>query len=211
MRSIMGLIAAGVMVTSAAASVMGQKNSAADVAARMSGTWTINWELTPTGRSAGRAAATRPRGGGTEGVRFQRAPTYPQGVRANPTNTEPTPAGAADMTPAELAESRGMRQIQQVASTITIEATPARVSIADERGDQTCASDGKADKVRMFGVYWDVKCRWDKDRFRQEFSTARNKLVRTWSFDETGHLVLKAKVEGIAQNAPETTTVYNRL
>lgn len=211
MRTIIGFVAAGVMIASASMPVVGQKISAADVATRMTGTWTVNWELTPAATGPGRSGARSRSGGVTSGALFQRAPTYPQGVRANPTNTEPTPAGAADMTPMELAEWRGMRQMQQIAPTITITATAEHVSIDDERGQQTCASDGKTDKVRTFGVYMDVKCKWDKDRLRQEFSTTRSKLTRTWSFDEADHLVLKAKVEGIGQSSPETTTVYNRL
>jgi hypothetical protein len=211
MRTVIGFVAAGVIAASASMSGLGQKIPAADVATRMSGTWTINRELTPTFAAPGRSSVPRPRGGGvTQGALFQRAPTYPQGVRANPTNTEPTPSGVADMTPAELAEWRGMRQIQQVAPTIAIAATADHVSIGDDRGEQSCRSDGKTDRVRMFGVYMDVKCKWDKDRLRQEFSTTRSKLARTWSLDEAGHLVLKAMVEGIAQNSPETTTVYNR-
>lgn len=209
MRTVVGIITAGVMVASTPASAIGQKASAADVAVRMSGTWTINWELTKTFTGSGRASGKRPRGS-LQRTRFQRAPTYPQGIRPNPTNTEPTPSGVADMTPAELAEMRAMRQMQQVPPTITIAATAERVSIEDDRGEQTCASDGRTDKVRTFGIYVDVKCKWDKDRFRQEFSTARSKLIRSWSVDEEGHLVLKARVESIAQNVPETTTVYNR-
>ena len=208
MRTVVGLITAGVMAASMP--LRGQKVPAADVAARMSGTWTINRELTPNVVGPGRAGPARPRRGGGTGGLLQRAPTYPQGVRANPTNTEPTPDGVDDMTPSELAESRGVREIRQVVPTIRITATTERVSIEDERGEQSCASDGKTDKVRIFGVYMDVKCKWDEDRLRQEFSTTRNKLTRTWSLDAGGHLVLKAKLEGIGQTSPETTTVYNR-
>jgi hypothetical protein len=62
----------------------------------------------------------------------------------------------------------------------------------------------------MYDVSVGVKCRWDKDRLRQEFSTTRSKLIRVWGLDENGRLVLKGKLEGIGQNSPEATAVFDR-
>jgi hypothetical protein len=215
MRSPIGIVAAGVMITAASTLASGQKTSAADVATRMSGTWTINWTLTPA-LGGGRMIAPSGRGGSTPAARLQRGsaspptPTLPPGFRSNPTNTEPTPGGGSDLTPAERAERIAMRRIQEIVPALVMTATADTVTIEDEHGEQSCASNGKTDKVRTFSVYVDVTCKWDKDRLRQEYSTTRSKFIRTWSLDTAGHLVLKAKVEGLNQNTPEMTAVYDR-
>ena len=210
MRTMIRLLAAGVLMMTATMPVLGQKISPADVAQRITGTWTIDWALTPSVGGPGRGGR---RGGGVMPVVLmqQRGTNpYPQGVRANPTNTEPTSSKASDLTPAELAERSAVWQLEQVQPAVTITASPEEVTIGDERGDATCAVNGRSDKIRTFGTYMDVKCKWDKDQLRQEFSTARTKLIRVWTVDATGHLVLKAKREGIDQNSPETTLVYDR-
>lgn len=189
--------------------VFGQKTSSADVAKRMSGTWTINRDLSSTFGGADGSGRGRSRGGGgAHDALFQQR--LPAGFRANPTNTEPTPEGAGDLTPAALAERTAMRQVEEIALTLTITATADRVSIEDERAEETCAIDGKTDKVRTFGVYMDVRCKWEKDRLRQEFSTTRGKLTRVWSVDDNGRLVLKATLEGLDRTTPDATAVYDR-
>lgn len=207
MRVLVTVAAAGAMTLAASMPAAGQKNAAADVARRMSGTWTLNRELSPALGAAGRAG--RGRGGTPPGVLFQRG-GFPQGVRANPTNTEPTPSGAGDLTPAELAERMAMRQIQQIPPTIVIAATADHVSIEDEYGEQSCAIDGRTDKVRTFRVYMDVKCKWDKNRLRQEYATTRSKLIRVWRVRDDDRLVLTAKIEGINQNTPEAVAIFDR-
>lgn len=211
MRNAIGIGAAGVMIA-ASTLVAGQKTSTGDVAKAMSGTWTVNLALTraPAG---GRRSVHGRSDPVPDGARFQRGtttPTMPQGVRANPTNTEPTPDEGADLTPPERADRMAMRRLQEMAPVVTLTAAADRVTVEDERGEQSCASNGKGEKVATFGVYMQVTCKWDKDRLRQEYSTTRNRFVRTWSLDGAGHLVLKANMEGLNQNTPETTTIYDR-
>ena len=203
MRTMIRLLAAGALISTATIPVIGQKMSPADLAQRLSGTWLLDWNLT-------RSLAGR--GGVRPAALLQQRVTnpYPQGVRANPTNTEPTPSKADDLTPAERAERNAVWQLEQVQPTISITATADQITITDERGDADCAVNGKTDKVRTFGLYMDVKCKWDKDQLRQEFSLTRSKLIRVWSIDGSGHLLLKLKREGIDQESPEVTTVYDR-
>ena len=207
MRIGIRLLAAGALVFTGTIPALGQKPSPADLAARLSGTWTLNRSLTHS-LSPGRGR----RGGGVNAVSFQQRGNnpYPQGVRANPTNTEPTSAKPADMTPAELAERTALAQLEQLMPTVTITATADQVTIAEERAEAGCTTDGKSERVRTFGIYMDLKCKWDKDQLRQTFSTARNKLTRVWSVDGSDHLVLKVKREGVSQNSVEATTVYDR-
>lgn len=195
----------GVMLLAVTIPAAGQKVAVADVARQMSGTWTINRALSPTlapGRSGGRSGGPAY---AIAGVPFQR------GGRGGGGGGEATPSSSADLTPEELAERNAMRQIQQIAAKVTIAASPESFSIRDERGEQTCAATGKSEKSRMFDVSVGVKCRWDKDKLRQEFATTRSKLIRTWGVDDAGHLVLTGKLEGIGQNTPEATAVFDRV
>lgn len=206
MQGIIRLGVGGAMLVAATIPTAGQKTSVADVAKQMSGTWTINRALSPA-FAPGRSSGGRSGGGAAyavTGITFQR------GGRGGGGGGDALPSSSADLTPEELAERTAMRQIQQIAAKVTIAATAERFSLTDERGEQTCAATGKSEKTRMFDVAVGVKCRWDKDRLRQEYSTTRSKLIRTWGLDETGRLVLKGKLEGIGQNTPEATAVFDR-
>ena len=206
MRTVIRLAATGVMVAAVTMPVVGQKTDVADVAKRLSGTWVINRALSPAfaparggGRSRGGAAYA------IAGMPFQRGGRGGGGIGG-----DAGPASSADLTPEELAERNAMQQIRQIAPKLTIAATAERVTITDERGEHTCTVNGKNEKSQMYDVSVGVKCRWDKDKLRQEFATTRSKLVRTWGLDDNGHLVLKAKLEGIGQNTPEATAVFDR-
>jgi hypothetical protein len=202
----MRIAAAAAIVAAAAIPAAGQKPSVGDVASQLSGTWIMNRALSPAftpGRSNGG------RGGGTAyavaGTSFQRG-----GRGSSGGGGDALPSSSADLTPEELADRTAIRQMQQVAAKIMIAATAERFSLTDERGEQACTVTGKNEKTQMFGVAVGVKCRWDKDKLRQEFSTTRSKLIRTWGLDDSGRLVLKGKVEGIGQNSPEATAVFDR-
>ena len=212
MRSIFGLAAAGMMILAASMPVRGAKSSANDLAAKkITGTWALNKGLSPAFDTIGRGRGGRGGGLFQQGSAVVPQPRYPQGVKANPVNTEPTDATLADLTPTERAEVIALRQIGHALSTIRIEATPLHVMFSDERGDSECDINGKTEKVRMFGAVLGVKCRWDKTALRQEFSTTRTKLTRTWMVDDREMLVMKAKVEGLDQNSSEATAVFDRV
>jgi hypothetical protein len=196
------LIATGLAVMAAAAPAIGQKLSPADLAARLTGTWTVNPSLSPSLAPRGRSGRT---GGASYGIRpvmFQRGGGGGGGGAA--------PSGQADLTPAELAEQAAMRQLRQIAPEITIKATAESVSFVDARGEQTCAANGKGAKLTVSEAPVTMKCKWDKDGLRQEFSTTRSSLIRTWAIDDSDHLVLKARYEGLAQNTPEAVAVFDR-
>jgi hypothetical protein len=212
MRSIVGLaLVAGVFVAGSMP-VHADKIPVAELAKKLSGMWAFNQDLSPEfsrpgSRGGGGAVHFQTRGAS----RFQTVERYPQGVRANPTNTEPTSSKADDLTPAERAESAALFQVAEIPPMFTVAATPSQVSFSDDRGDWSCDINGKTTKVRLFGTYLDVKCRWDKDWLRQEISTARTKLVRSWTVDERELLVLKTKVESFTQNTREATAYFDRV
>lgn len=192
------LIGTALALVAATATVAGQKLSPADLATRLSGTWTINRSLSP-------ALAPRGRGGAAFAIRpalFQRGGGG--GGGADPSQ------GATDLTPAEQAELAAMRLLRQIAPEITIKATAESVSFADVQGEQTCGTNGKGTKITVADAPVTMKCKWDKELLRQELSTTRSSLIRTWGVDESGRMVLKARYEGIAQNTPEAVAVFDR-
>jgi hypothetical protein len=179
-----------------------QKAGPADVAARLTGTWTINRALSPALKGPGRGGAGR--GGSAYALGAAAAQRGGRGGGASDT----TPSSAADLTPAELAERQAIQQVEQIAPSITIKASAESASIVDQRGELTCAVNDKNAKVETFGAPLALKCRWDKQQLRQEFSATRSKLVRTWEVNDSDHLVLKIRIEGVS--AGEATAVFDR-
>ncbi|HEY2432387.1 MAG TPA: hypothetical protein VGI12_06905 [Vicinamibacterales bacterium] len=195
---------AGALIVAAAAPMAGQKTSVADVAKQMSGAWTIDLALSPA------FAPARGNGGRRGGAAFAiSASPLQRGGRGGGGGGD-TPSSNDDLTPAELAERGVMMQLRQIAPRITIAATAETFSITDERGQQTCDLNDKGQKVQMSDVAVTAKCHWDKDKLRQEFSATRSKLIRVWNLDEAGRLVMKGKLEGMNQNTPEATAVFQR-
>ena len=181
-----------------------QKTASSDTAERMSGSWTINRDLSPLFKPSGRS------GGRSGGAAYAIGGFVPQRGRGNGPGSEPTPSAAGDLTPAERAEQSAMHQIEQIAPALTIKATAGSFSLADQQGEQTCAIDDKSAKVSLFGATVSVKCRWNKQALQQEFSTTRSKVTRSWSVDDSGRLVVKTRIEGINQRVVEAAAVYDR-
>jgi hypothetical protein len=197
------LTAAALTAMAAVTPLDAQKLPPADLAARLSGTWTINPSLSPS-------LAPRGRSGRTGGPQFAMRPAlFQRGGRGGGGGGD-TPSSGADLTPAEQAEQVAMRQLRQIAPEITITATPESVSFVDVRGEQACGTNGKGIKLTIADAPVTMKCKWDKELLRQEFATTRTSLIRTWSLDDAGHLVLKARYEGLTQNTPEAVAVFDR-
>jgi hypothetical protein len=194
-------LALGVMTVGGGLSA--QKASPADLAAKLSGTWTINQELSPGfAAPAGRGR----RGGGSAlfaiaGIAGQRRGSLPGGGDAN---------GPADLTPEEMAGMQAMRELQQIAPTITIKATAETVTFADARGEQAYPINDKNTTIDVGAAKITAKNKWDKATLRQEFSNSKSKLIRTWEVDENKRLVLKAKLESMTLMSTEVKAVFDR-
>lgn len=199
LRPVLALCAAGIVLVSSAATTA-QKPTAADAAARLSGVWTLNRELSPGFRAPGG------RRGGGAALRFSAAPSFvPQGRGRGD-----SAAGPSDLSPAELAAMAAMRELQQIAEEIKIDATAERVTFTDVRGERTYTTDGKNAKITVAGADVTAKSRWDKTVLKQEFSTASTKLTQTWDVDADGRLVLIAKVESLRLRTPDQKAVFDR-
>jgi hypothetical protein len=180
----------------------------ADVAAKLSGSWVFNRELS-TG--FGPAGPGRGRGGPPSlklrrpGAMFAIAPGA-QGRRGGGGGG----ADQTDLTPEQRAEQAAMRQLQQIETRITIKASPAEVTFTDSRGEQTFAINDKAATIIVASSPLKVKVKWDKQALKQEFSNSQAKLVQTWSLDSADHLVMTAKVESLTLVTPERKAVFDR-
>jgi hypothetical protein len=180
--------------------VAAQKQTPADAAQALTGTWVLNKELSKGFSTPG----ARP-GGPGRGALFAVAPAFAQGRGGGQGANAPS-----DMSPAELADIAAMRQLQQIAEVITIAASADRVQFTDARGERQYALDGKNVRLDFPGAEVTVKSRWDKAVIKQEFSTAQTKLTQTWTVDENGRLVLVAKVESLRLRTPDQRAVFDR-
>ena len=189
------------MAVAAGSHVIAQKLTPVEAAARLSGTWTFN-----AGLSKGFNAPGAPRGGGPArgGALYAIASSPAQRGGGG------GQSGPSDLSPAELAAQAAMRQLQQLADEITIDASVERVTFRDARGERTYTVDGKNARITVAGAEVSTKSRWDKTALKQEFSTASAKLTQTWDVDENGRLVLTAKLESLRLITPDQRAVFDK-
>jgi hypothetical protein len=184
--------------------IAAQKRTPVEAAARLTGTWVFNLELS----TGFRAPGGRPGGPGRGGARFSMAAAPMQ--RGGGGRGGGSPNDASDLSPAELAAQAAMRQLQQITDLITIDATVERVTFRDARGERTYAIDGKNAKITVASAEVTAKSRWDKAVLKQEFSTASSKLTETWDVDENGRLLLTMKMESLRLITPDQRAVFDR-
>jgi Spy/CpxP family protein refolding chaperone len=181
-----------------------QKASPSDIAAKLSGTWVLNREL-----STGFRAPAGRRGGGvsprfaTSGLAGQRGGRGGGGAGGGISDE-------TDLTPEQRAEQAAMRQLQQITDRVAITASADKITFADSRGERTFQINDKSAKIDVAGSQVSVKSKWDKNLLRQEFSNSQAKLIETWGIDDAGHLVLTAKVESMTLLTPEQKAVFDR-
>jgi hypothetical protein len=199
----MKILAMAAMVSCALAALVAQKSSPADIAAKFTGTWKINRELSPSigrGRGRGGAQAAAPqarlalasfqRGGGGRGI--AEVPSPP------------------DLTPEEAANRAAVQSLQQIPELLTIEATADSITFKETRGTFAFPINNKGIKMDIGAAKVDAKTKWDKTTLRQEFNTPQQKLTRAWDVDETGRLVLKLRVESMSMSSAEAVAVFDK-
>jgi hypothetical protein len=212
MRITVGIaIAAACLVLGGA--LQAQNPTPGDAAQRLSGTWTLNRELTPGFRAPG----ARPggpgggRGGAAMASRYRLA-TVAMAQRRGGGGDGPT--SQSDMTPEDLAAMAAIRQLSQIADEITIIAAADKITFTDTRGERTYAVDGKNAKVMVGAAEVTTKSKWDKAALKQEFSAgssqAASKLLQTWEVNADGRLVLTARIESLRLRTPEQKAVFDK-
>jgi hypothetical protein len=196
------------MTVALAASVLAQEGTPADVAAKISGNWKLNLELSPSVTAPGRGGGRgRSRGGGAS-LAVGLAPLQRGGGRGG--GGEPGGEGGAEIPPEEIVAQRVLQAFQQVPTDVTIAATTSSVSFKDPSGQGTFAIDGKTVEITVEGSKIKVRSKWERAALRQEFSTSRRKVIRSWSLDAASHLILAMKVESMMMNTIETRAVFDK-
>jgi hypothetical protein len=177
------------------------RQSAQDLAAKLTGTWVLNRDL-----STGFGAPARGRGGlRPRPLYAAAAPVVPQRGGGGAGASE-----ATDLTPEQRAEQAAIRQLQQIEARITIKAAADAVTFIDTRGEHTYAISDKTSEFFVASSPVKVKSKWDKQVLKQEFTNPQAKLVETWSVDSSDHLVLTAKLESLKLVTPERRAVFDR-
>jgi hypothetical protein len=176
------------------------RQSAPDLAVRLSGTWVFNREL-----SSGFGAAGRGGRGPRPAARFAVALGF-QGRGGGGGGA----SDASDLTPGQRAEQAAMRQLQQIDARIAIKASAAEITFTDTGGERTYVINEKTSEMVVSGSPVKVRSKWEKQVLKQEFWNPQAKLVRTWSVDGSDHLVLTAKVESLKLTTPERKAVFDR-
>ena len=182
-----------------------QPSTPADLAAKMTGRWTLNQALSePSGGRGGR------RGGGPAYALATSA--VQRGARGGSTgNVAEPPPQTPTLTTIEAAAQRALSVVQDLSPDMTITATATQIAFLEPRGDSVFQIDGKNTTIEVPGSTIKVKSRWDRSALRQEFSSTQRVLHRTWSVDATGRvLTLKQRLEGIGLPGRETSTVFDR-
>jgi hypothetical protein len=112
--------------------------------------------------------------------------------------------------PAEAAAQAALTVLHQVALELKVEATPDSVRFVEPRGEWDFKVDGRTTSMEVPGGAIKVKSKWEKNALRQEFSSTQRKLLKSWTIDGDGRLVLTERIESIAFNSKESKAVYDR-
>lgn len=198
------LVVATLVLVATVPGVGTQPTSQAELAAKMTGTWKLNRELSPnlTSPTPGR------RGGGPSFAVITGVPQ--RGGRGSGAGNEEPPREPQNLMPEEVAAQAALSTIQQVPLELTIQASETEVTLIEPRGQSHFRIDGRNSPVEVPGGSIKVKSRWDRDTLRQDFSSAQRVLRRSWSLDSNGHLVLRQRIESATFNTKESQAVFDR-
>jgi hypothetical protein len=191
----------------ASTNVGAQKITAADVAAKFTGTWRLNRELSPSvGGGAARGSASplyeigfftafQGRGGGGRG--------------------SGSGQGAVDGPSAEeRAGQAALARLQQFGSTITIKATADSVTFVDPQGERTYPVNGKNTKVDVGeGAILTARSKWDKATLKQVFIYGETNITQNWELNDSGdRLNFKMQILNMSRQDPprEAKVVYDK-
>jgi hypothetical protein len=160
--------------------LLAQRATPAEVAAKLSGNWRINLDLSPQFRPAnpGRQGSA-----GTAGA--------PLLSLASPRSSLAFlqrgggPAAAPD--PRMMAGNRAIQTLQQAPAAMTIAATAESVTLTDPRGARTYALDNKEVKQDVgSGATITTKSRLDNHTLRQEFIFDETKVTHAFEVNNEG-------------------------
>jgi hypothetical protein len=186
-----------------------QTSSPPELAAKMTGSWRLNKELSPSLSNPGRGREGRPGTGPSFGVMPIAAQRGGRGGAGRGSGAE-SGADMSNLMPAEAAAQAALSWVQQVPLELTIEATPAEIKLIEPRGQSLFRIDGKSTPIEVSGGTIKVKSKWDRASLRQEFSSTQRMLLKSWSVDSNGRLVVTEHIESVAFKSRETQAVFDK-
>ena len=177
----------------------GQRTGPAEIAARLTGRWKLNAELTP--------AAVKP---GRGGVPLSSVVSYASVQRGGRRGGGGESGGeASPLMAEEVAAQAALSILHQVPLEITIEASAEAVTFREPRGEWHFTIDGKNSPMKVPGGTLRTRAKWDRGTLRQEFSSAQRQLVKSWTIDANDRLLLTEKFESFTLNS-ESKAVFDR-
>jgi len=184
--------------------MIAQSAAPSEIAAKLSGHWRLNADLTPVSAKPGR-------GRGQASFAVSRAPVQ-RGGRGGGGAGGGQPGGDASspLMPEEVAAQAALTILHQVPVEVTIEATTESVTFREPRGEWHFKIDGKNNSMDVPGGTLHSKSKWDHATLRQEFSSAQKKLVKSWAIDVNDRLVLTERFESATTSNSESKAVFDR-
>jgi len=199
-----------VLMVPPAAAVLAQVTTPSDVAARLSGTWKLNLELSPAVSAPGRSGSRGRSGVGRGSFVVGLAVAQRGGGRGGGGGPEGGGGEASAPVPAEeLAALRVLQGFEQIPTDVSITATADTVTVKENSGQGTFAINGKSIEIPVDGATIKARTKWDRESLRQEFWSVRRRVIRNWSLDGSGHLILTMKVETMMK-IPDVRAVFDR-
>ena len=203
-RSTSVAIMAGAMfaVAFVSANVVAQKKTAADVAAKFTGTWVMKM-ATPAGGGPARSGAAQPLYEVGFFTEFQGRRGGGGGGAAGPGMDEGEKAGQAALS-----------KIQQLGRTVTIKATAESVTFVDGNGERTYATNNQNVKTEVGGgAIVTSKSRWDGNTLKQQFIFGETSITQNWELSDDGNQInFKMQILNMSRQDPpkEAKIVFDR-
>jgi hypothetical protein len=208
----MGITAASMIAAMVGVTSLGAAQSAtpAEIATRLTGSWKLNLALTPSSEkpARGRGDVKRSLSFAISGPAMQRGGGRGGGV---PGGGGGQPGSeSAPLMAEEVAAQAALAILHEVPLEIAIEAHVDSVTFRDPRGEWHFNVDGKNATMDVPGGTLHSKSKWEKGVLRQEFSSARRKLIKAWSIDAQDRLLLTERIESFAPTS-ESKAVFDRV
>lgn len=186
-----------------------QRWTPADAAAKLTGTWQINFELSPQ---------FAPRGGGSGApARGGQQQYFNAGMGASAVRTSAPAFQRRGGGGGGFAGGGGggpvVMGFRQAAATLTFTATADSVTINNGRGERTYAVDNKSTKVDIDGTSVTIKSRWDNRTLKQEFVIGEDRIQHDYEISADGaRLNWKMVSSNMSTLAPptEAKAVYDK-
>ena len=179
-----------------------------EIAAKLTGSWALNQELTPTSSKPGHG---RGFAGGAAAAGPLAALMTPmqRGGRGGDRGGGGGNEASAPLPAAEVAAQAALSILHEVPMTLRIEASADAVTFRDPRGEWHFMVDDRNHTMEVPGGTLRTRSKWERGALRQEFSSAQRALVKTWNIDANDRLVLIEKIESMTVRS-ESKAVFDR-